>query len=68
MKCRPSFLAPSALSSSEGYLILQYSFENEELCDSEEKQLQRGMFLGSIYTSLTRLGRFRFVGDRFVVS
>ena len=37
-------LGTSALSSSEGYLILQYSFENEELCDSEEKQLQRGIF------------------------
>ena len=37
-------LGTSALSSSQGYLILQYSFENEELCDSEEKQLQRGVF------------------------
>ena len=37
-------LGTSALSSSQGYLILQYSFENEELCDSEESQLQRGIF------------------------
>ena len=37
-------LDASALSGSQGYLLLQYSFENEELCDSEEKQLQRGVF------------------------
>ena len=37
-------LGASALSTSDGYLVLQYSFENEELCDAEERQLQRGVF------------------------
>ena len=37
-------LGASALSGSEGYLVLQYSFENEQLCDAEERQLQRGVF------------------------
>ena len=37
-------LGASSLSGSQGYLILQYTFENEELCESEEKQQQRGIF------------------------
>jgi len=37
-------LGTSARSGSEGYLQLQYQFKNSQRCDSEEKQLQRGIF------------------------